>query len=119
MDAQSSLPWRARVTLKSIKQNSALLQDHGDEAYASIYVVADALKRAKEPTPAAVREALVATDTMTAFGPVKFVAYGKKKQQNSLPTYLVQWQKGTLETVWPKNVATKPYVFPVPPWNKR
>ncbi len=92
---------------------------HGAEAYASMYVVADALKRAKEPTAAAVREALVATDTMTAFGPVKFVAYGKKKQQNSLPTYLVQWQKGMLETVWPKNVATKPYVYPVPPWTSR
>jgi branched-chain amino acid transport system substrate-binding protein len=92
---------------------------HGAEAYASIYVVADALKRAKEPTPAAVREALVATDTMTVFGPVKFVAYGKKKQQNSLPTYVMQWQKGALETVWPKDLATKPYVFPVPPWSKR
>jgi branched-chain amino acid transport system substrate-binding protein len=92
---------------------------HGAEAYASMYVVADALKRAKEPTPAAVREALAATDTMTVFGPVKFVSYGKKKQQNSLPTYLVQWQKGILETVWPKNVATKPYVFPVPPWTKK
>ena len=92
---------------------------HGAEAYASIYVVADALKRAKELTPAAVREALVATDMKTAFGPVKFVSYGNKKQQNSLPTYVMQWQKGELETVWPKDVATKPYVYPVPPWSKK
>jgi branched-chain amino acid transport system substrate-binding protein len=92
---------------------------HGAEAYSSIYVVADALKRAKELTPQSVREALVATDTVTAFGPVKFIAYGKKKQQNSLPTYLVQWQKGVLETVWPKTVATKPYVYPVPPWSTK
>jgi branched-chain amino acid transport system substrate-binding protein len=35
-----------------------------------------------------------------------------------VPTYLVQWQKGKLETVWPKNVATKPYVYPMPPWKK-
>jgi branched-chain amino acid transport system substrate-binding protein len=69
-------------------------------------------------TPNAVREALAATDLMTAFGPVKFISYDKKKQQNRLPTYLVQWQKGVLETVWPKDVATKPYVFPVPPWSK-
>ncbi|MFA6223041.1 MAG: ABC transporter substrate-binding protein [Desulfomonilaceae bacterium] len=92
---------------------------HGAEAYGCIYVMADALKRAKELTPAAVRESLAATDTMTAFGPVKFVSYGKKKQQNALPTYLVQWQKGILETVWPKNVATKPYVYPVPEWSQR
>jgi branched-chain amino acid transport system substrate-binding protein len=81
-------------------------------------VIADALKRAKELTPAGVREALVKTDLMTAFGPVNFISYGKKKQQNSLPTYLVQWQKGKLETVWPKDVATKPYVYPMPPWKK-
>jgi branched-chain amino acid transport system substrate-binding protein len=92
---------------------------HGAEAYASMYVVADALKRAKELTTEGVREALVTTDMKTAYGPVKFVSYGKKKQQNSLATYLVQWQKGVLETVWPKEFATKPYVYPVPDWSKR
>lgn len=92
---------------------------HGAEAYASIYVIADALRRAKEISPGAIREALTATDLMTAFGPVKFLAYGRKKQQNALPTFLVQWQKGILETVWPKNVATKPYIYPVPEWSAR
>lgn len=92
---------------------------HGAEAYASMYVVADALKRAKEMTPEAVRVALAATDMMTAYGPVKFVSYGKKKQQNQMETYLVQWQKGVLQTVWPKQFATKPYVYPVPEWSKR
>ena len=103
---------------KYLKRFNSDTEYHGAEAYASIYVVADVLKRAKELTPQGVREALVTTDTMTAFGPVKFVSYGKKKQQNKLPTYLVQWQKGHLETVWPKAVATKPYVYPVPPWSK-
>ncbi|MGE5344745.1 MAG: ABC transporter substrate-binding protein [Acidithiobacillales bacterium] len=92
---------------------------HGAEAYASLYVVADALKRAKSMTPAGIRDALAATDVKTAFGPVKFVSYGKKTQQNKLPTFMVQWQKGELETVWPKDVATKPYVFPVPKWSGR
>ncbi|MBW6502922.1 ABC transporter substrate-binding protein [bacterium] len=92
---------------------------HGAEAYAAMYVVADALKRAKSITPKDVRDALVTTDMMTAFGPVKFVSYGKKTQQNKLDTYLVQWQKGTLEAVWPTSVATKKYVYPTPPWDKR
>jgi branched-chain amino acid transport system substrate-binding protein len=102
-----------------VKRYHGPTEYHGAEAYAALQVVADALKRAKEMTPAAVREALVNTDTKTVFGPVKFISYGKKKQQNSLPTYLVQWQNGKLEAVWPKNIATKPYVYPVPPWNKR
>jgi branched-chain amino acid transport system substrate-binding protein len=88
----------------------------GVQAYSSIYVIADALKRSTELTPQGVRDALAATDTMTVFGPVKFIAYGKKKQQNSLPTYLLQWQEGTLEAVWPETVASRPYVYPVPPW---
>jgi branched-chain amino acid transport system substrate-binding protein len=92
---------------------------HGAEAYAAMYVVADALKRAKSITPKDVRDALAATDMKTAFGPVKFVSYGKKTQQNKLDTYLVQWQKGELEAVWPTNVATKKYVYPTPPWDKR
>jgi len=103
---------------KYLKRFNSPTEYHGAEAYSAIYVVADALKRAKELTPKAVRESLVDTDMMTVFGPVKFIAYGKKKQQNRLPTYLVQWQKGVLETVWPKDVATKPYVYPVPPWKK-
>ena len=92
---------------------------HGAEAYASMYVVADALKRAKSITPKDVRDALAATDMMTAFGPVKFVSYEKKTQQNKLPTFMVQWQKGELETVWPKGAAKKKYVFPVPKWKER
>jgi len=92
---------------------------HGAEAYAAMYVIADALKRAKTLTPEGVREALAATDMMTAFGPVKFISYGKKTQQNSLPTFLVQWINGKLETVWPKDVSTRKYVYPVPEWDQR
>ena len=91
---------------------------HGAEAYASVQVMTDALKRAREISPKAVREALVKTNLMTAFGPVKFTAYGNKRQQNSLPTYVVQWQKGNLETIWPVVVSTKPYIYPLPPWKQ-
>lgn len=104
---------------KYAKKFGTFTEYHGAEAYASMQVIADVLKRAKELTPEGVREALLTTDMMTIFGPVKFVAYGKKKQQNSLPTYLVQWQKGNLETVWPQNVATKPYVYPILPWSEK
>ncbi|HEX9191361.1 MAG TPA: ABC transporter substrate-binding protein [Candidatus Deferrimicrobiaceae bacterium] len=92
---------------------------HGAEAYAAMYVVADALKRAKSITPKDVRDALATTDMMTAFGPVKFVSYEKKTQQNKLDTYLVQWQKGELEAVWPTKVATKKYIYPTPHWENR
>jgi len=104
---------------KYLAKYKEVTEYHGAEAYASMYVVADALKRAKSITPKDVRDALATTDMMTAFGPVKFISYEKKTQQNKLPTYMVQWQNGRLETVWPKDVAMKKYVFPVPKWNER
>ncbi|MEW6720040.1 MAG: ABC transporter substrate-binding protein [Thermodesulfobacteriota bacterium] len=107
---------------KFMKKYGSETEYHGAEAYATMYVVADALKRAKgspNVTPQAVRDALTTTDMMTAFGPVKFVSYGKKTQQNKLDTYLVQWQKGELEAVWPTKVATKKYIYPTPPWSSR
>ncbi|MFZ2447978.1 MAG: ABC transporter substrate-binding protein [Syntrophobacteraceae bacterium] len=98
---------------KFVKRYSMDTEYHGAEGYSSAYVIADALKRAKSITPEAVRESLTTTDMMTVFGPVKFVSYGKMTQQNKLPTYVVQWIDGKLELVWPKEIATKPYVYPI------
>ena len=92
---------------------------HGAQAYSAMYVIADALRRASELTPEGVRNALAKTDMMTVFGPVKFVSYDKKVQQNRLPTLLVQWINGKLEIVWPKDRATRKYVFPTPKWTDR
>lgn len=86
---------------------------HGAEAYAAAYVIADTLKRAKSLSSEDLTQALSATDMETVFGPVKFVAYDKKINQNRLPTYLMQWIDGKGELVWPKEVASKPYVYPV------
>lgn len=117
-------PWTPSVTYpgarkyfdKYVNRFGSQPQYHGAQAYAAVHVIADALRRAKEPTRESLRDALAATDLMTVFGPVKFISYGKKTQQNSLPTYVAQWQKGKLETVWPRGVAEKPYVYPIPRW---
>ena len=92
---------------------------HGAEAYSAMYVIADVLKRAKSFSPEDIRQALAATDMMTAFGRVKFISYDKKINQNKLPVYLVQWIKGKLECVWPKEFATANYIFPHKAWKER
>ncbi len=102
---------------KYVKKFNKDTEYHGAEAYAAAFVIADALKRTKSLTPKDVRDSLAATDMMTVFGPVKFISYDKKTNQNKLPTYLVQWIDGKLELVWPRNVATKPFVFPID-WEK-
>lgn len=90
---------------------------HGAEAYAAAYVIGDVLKRTKSLSNVDIKQALSETNMMTAFGPVKFTSYGKFKNQNKLPTYVVQWIDGKLELVWPADLASKKFVFPVP-WLK-
>jgi branched-chain amino acid transport system substrate-binding protein len=98
---------------KYVKKYKQDTEYHGAEAYAAAYVIADVLKRAKSYSSAHIKEALAATDMMTAFGPVKFISYGKMKNQNKLSTYVVQWIDGKLELVWPANLATKKLIYPI------
>jgi branched-chain amino acid transport system substrate-binding protein len=86
---------------------------HGAEAYAAAQIIADALIRAKSFNPEDIKQALSETYAMTVFGPVKFISYGKFKNQNKLPTYVVQWINGKLELVWPADIATKIFIYPV------
>lgn len=92
---------------------------HGAQAYAAMQIIARVLREAKSFTPEDIRDALAEIDMMTLLGPVKFVSYDRKTQQNRLPTYLVQWLDGGLRTVWPKQVATESYVYPTPTWDER
>jgi len=86
---------------------------HGAEAYAACYVMADVLKRTASLKHSDIKEALLQTDMMTVFGPVKFINYGKMINQNRLPTYVVQWINGKLELVWPCELSTRTLVYPV------
>lgn len=92
---------------------------HGVEAYAAAYVLADTLKRAKGLGTDDLRAALAETDMMTAFGPVKFVSWGQFTNQNRMDTLVLQVIKKKFETVWPKDAASAPYVYPVPRWRDR
>ncbi len=89
---------------------------HGAEMYAAMQVLADTLHRATFIEPEGLRNTLVSTHVETIIGKIKFVSYGKKTQQNRLPTYLVQWIDGEMKTVWPPRLACQKYIFPFPGW---
>ncbi len=107
-------PGAATFNEKFIARYKTPPEHYGAEAYAGITVIADALKRTKVSGPKNIRDALAKTNLMTVLGPVKFISYNKKSQQNKLPTFLVQWLNGKAEIVWPKHLATKKYVYPAP-----
>ncbi|MGD2188268.1 MAG: ABC transporter substrate-binding protein, partial [Desulfobacterales bacterium] len=112
----SALPYPAAGTFhdKFLARFKTPPEHHGAEAYAGISVIADALKRAKMLAPKKIREALAKTNLNTVLGPVNFIAYNNKSQQNKLPAFLVQWFNGQMRVIWPKNMATHKAVYPVP-----
>lgn len=92
---------------------------HGAEAYASLFVIADALRRAASLRPEDIRSALDATEVETAFGPVHFQNYGKFQRQNSLSTMVLQVVDGSFEVVWPEETATSSLIAPLQDKNSR
>jgi branched-chain amino acid transport system substrate-binding protein len=92
---------------------------HGAEAYAALYVIKEALEKASTWTPEDIRAALKSTDTMTAFGPIKFEDKEGYTNQNFMKTLVEQVINGRFEIIWPEKLASRKYVFPIPRWSER
>lgn len=87
---------------------------HGAEAYAAAWVCKDVLERSKSLEANDLVKALRATGMMTVFGPVKFISYENYRNQNKLPTLVVQIQNGKPVTIWPPEASTAGFVNPSP-----
>ena len=101
--------------------------EHEVEGYAAIYIIADALRRAKltgnlDADRDEIRKALIATDMTTVFGKVKFGAwtgptgdpFTNQNIYSPEHSVLAQWQNGQLLNVWPQALAETKLVFPEP-----
>jgi branched-chain amino acid transport system substrate-binding protein len=89
---------------------------HAMQAYATLMVAADAIKRAQAQTPAAIRDAIKTTDLpQTPFGPIKFDAHG----QNVHPVLITQVQDQQYKVVWPPDAAEAKPIIPTPTWAQR
>ncbi len=92
---------------------------HGAEAYASLFIVADVLKRTKSLDTEEIKRAFKETSLMTPFGLIEFENYQNFTNQNKMTTLLLQVQKGKYRLVWPKEIATSNYIYPIPKWSER
>ena len=92
---------------------------HGAEAYSALYIIKDALERAKSWTADDIRDAFRKTNMMTAFGPIKFEDKEGYTNQNFMDTLVMQVIKGKHETIWPQKYASEKYVYPIPRWRDR
>jgi branched-chain amino acid transport system substrate-binding protein len=100
-------------------------KEHEVEGYSVIYVIADAMGRAKltgnlEADREAIRQALLATEMQTVFGKTKFGnwkgplgdQYTNQNIYSRDHSVLAQWRKGELLNVYPKANAETDMVFP-------
>ncbi|MDA8079788.1 MAG: ABC transporter substrate-binding protein [Nitrospiraceae bacterium] len=92
---------------------------HGASAYSAMYVLKDTLDRAKDWSQDGIRNALKATNIKTAFGPIRFEDKEGYQNQNFMDTLVLQVQKGEFETIWPRQYASKQYIYPIPKWRDR
>jgi branched-chain amino acid transport system substrate-binding protein len=101
--------------------------EHEVEAYSAIYILADALKRAKltgnlDADRDAIRKALLSTDMVTVFGKVKFGnwtgptgdPFTNQNVYSPEHSVMAQWKGGQLLNVWPKAFAEAALTFPEP-----
>ncbi len=90
-----------------------LYSQHIADAYAAAQVLLDGMERAGSVDPAAVNAAIGETDKTYVVGPVKFTE-GKGQRSAALPVFMLQWQDGDLEVVYPEELATRPFIYPIP-----
>jgi branched-chain amino acid transport system substrate-binding protein len=102
-------------------------KEHEVEGYAAIYIIADAMKRAKltgklDADRNAIRQALLKTNMTTVFGKVKFGnwagplgdQYTNQNIYSPDHSVMAQWRGGKLLNVYPKANAETDYIFPDP-----
>ena len=90
----------------------------GYTTYDSLYILANAIKRAKSTNTNDVIKALEATNYVGVMGHIEFYpqsstfAHGIKYGKGFATGVMLQWQHGKLETVWPSYAATSKVIIP-------
>jgi branched-chain amino acid transport system substrate-binding protein len=82
--------------------------------YEVVYVIADALERAKSTNRDALREAIAKTDLKEHILPQGPIIFGPNGQNVNAAAVMMQVQQGSVKVVWPTVYSNGKPVFPVP-----
>lgn len=90
-------------------------------AFTGVFVLADAINRARSVDAAKIQAALKATDIaadqiIMPWDGIKFDDRGQNTKGRGI---MVQIQNGEYVTVWPFELASKQLIWPIPTWSKR
>jgi branched-chain amino acid transport system substrate-binding protein len=105
-----------------LKKYGEFLPEHAGESYVIMWVIKEALEKAKSSDPQKVRDALASLDIKDGAaagmpgGHTKFDATGWNEKVHPV---MVQWQKGQLRGIWPKDSQAVKPIWPVLKWSDR
>ena len=88
---------------------------HIGDTYTAAQILMDAIVRAGNLNPDAINTAIGQTNKTYVAGPINF-AKGPGGHTSPLPSFMVQWQHGQTQIVYPPKLATAKLVYPLPAW---
>ncbi|MCI0529221.1 MAG: amino acid ABC transporter substrate-binding protein [Nitrospira sp.] len=128
-DAEYLLAWSAwephpslglpgvRQFIEDCQKEFGRLPDAGHAmAYAAGQVLEAAVTKVGSLDREKIRDTLASLDMVTVYGRYKVDKDGLAIGHE---VFLIQWQKGKREIVWPEAYATAKLIFPIPPWSER
>jgi branched-chain amino acid transport system substrate-binding protein len=121
-DLAKSKPLVGKVNELYKKKYGHDMSENAARSFMAPFVLADAINRAKSTDPEAIIKALDQTNIPgnQVIYPWQGVKFDSKTHQNIYARgTLVQVLNQDYVTVWPFNLAAKPYVWPFPDWKNR
>jgi branched-chain amino acid transport system substrate-binding protein len=110
-----SLPYPGAAQLRQRFEldTSLTYTAHIANTFTVAQVVIDAITRAGNLDPQAINTAIQATNKTYVQGPVNF-ATGPGGHTSVIPNFVLQWQNGQTQIVYPAKLATAKMIYPLP-----
>lgn len=110
-----TLPYPGAETLRQrFELDTGLTySQHIADTYASAQILMDAIVHAGRLDADTINTAIGQTNKTYVVGPINF-AKGPGGHTSPLPTFMVQWQHGQTQIVYPPRLATAKLVYPLP-----
>jgi branched-chain amino acid transport system substrate-binding protein len=95
------------------KESGKSYSQHISDFYVGAQVLLDAIGRAGNVDPKAINDQMAKTDKTYVVGQVKYTE-GKGAHAAALPCFMLQWQNGETQIVFPSKLATAKMIYPLP-----
>ncbi len=105
-------PGASSLRTRFEKDTGQTYSQHIADTYTSAQVLMDAIVSAGSLDSSAINEAIGKTNKTYVVGPINFAA-GPGGHTSPLPSFMLQWQNGQTQIVYPNKLATAKIVYPL------